>query len=486
MQLLIVLICLLVLVVLALIAAVVIRTLTFKSKQTVVKEQVSYPIEKDEAAGRLAESIRIKTIFDVDLSLVDYATFRKFHEFLEKAFPLVHAKLEKKVINEYGLLYIWKGGDPGKKPVLLMAHQDVVPAADQGWKYPPFAGAIGEGYIWGRGTMDDKGSLMATMEAVEFLLKAGYQPSRSIYLSFGFDEEVGGTQGADKIAEYLKSQGTQFEYIIDEGQAVVKGAVPGTAKWVALIGTAEKGFVSLELSAEQAGGHAAAPPPQTAVGIVANAVAKVQNNLFPIRITEAASGMFDYIGPEMPFSMKMIFANKWLFGSVIKKRLMSGAAGASYRTTTAPTMMSGSPRDNVLAQRASAVINFRILQGDSIQSVTSRVKRLIADPRVSVAPFGPDRTEPSPVASATSPTYGIVDRTIREVLRDVLVTPNLVQGKTDSSHYTGLSDYIYRFVPERLPVEELASLHGYNERVSVNNYAEMITFYIRLLHNSCD
>ncbi len=173
---------------------------------------------------------------------MDYCTFRGLHEFLQKSFPLVHAKLEKKVINEYGLLFTWKGSDTAKKPVLLMAHQDVVPASDENWKYPPFSGAIEEGYIWGRGTLDDKGSLLAIMEALEFLLKAGYQPSRSIYVASGFDEEVGGHEGAGKIAEYLRAQGVQFEYVLDEGQLAVQGAIPGISDWVALVGIAEKGY----------------------------------------------------------------------------------------------------------------------------------------------------------------------------------------------------------------------------------------------------
>jgi carboxypeptidase PM20D1 len=425
-------------------------------------------------------------VSNVDRSLVDYSTFRGLHEFLQRSFPLVHAKLEKKVINEYGLLFTWKGSDAARKPVLLMAHQDVVPAAEENWKYPAFSGAIEEGYIWGRGTLDDKGSLLAILEALEFLLKGGYQPSRSIYIASGFDEEVGGHEGAGKIAEYLKAQGMQFEYILDEGQLAVKGVMPGISAWIALVGIAEKGYISLELSTEQRGGHSASPPPQTTVGILATAVAKVQNNLFPLRLTSAATGLFKYLGPEMRFPMKMIYANLWLFGSLIKKSMSAGATAASLRTTTAPTMFNGSPQDNVLPMRASAVINFRILHGDSIQSVTDRVAKLIADPRVKITPLGHDNTEPSPVSRLDSPAYSVVNRTIREVMGDALVTPTLVQGKTDSIHYRELTESSYRFVPERVPGMELGSLHGFNERVSVNNYAEMISFYIRLLHNSCD
>ena len=473
--------------ILAVIATVVIRTATFKSRQLTVGEIISYPVDADAAAGRLAGSIRFKSVSNPDRSLVDYAAFRGLHEFLEGAFPLVHARLEKKVINEYGLLYAWKGSDAGKKPVLLMAHHDVVPASDENWKHPPFAGIIEDGYIWGRGTMDDKGSLLAILEALEFLLKSGYQPSRSIYLASGFDEEVGGHEGAGKIAEYLRAQGIKFEYVLDEGQAAVRGVVPGLKDWIAFVGIAEKGFISLELSTEQKGGHSMAPPPQTTVGILSAAIVKLQDNLFPIRMTEAASGWFKYLGPEMGMPMKMFFANMWLFGSLVKKRLFAAAAtAASFRTTTAPTMFSGSPQDNILPMRATAVVNFRILQGDSIKGVIERVTRLIADPRVKIAPLGVNNSEPSPVSSLSSRSYGILNRTVREVLGDVLVTPSLVQGKTDSIKFADLAECCYRFVPERLPAEEISTLHGFNERVSVSNYAEMISFYIRLLYNSCD
>ena len=471
--------------VLALIVTVIARAAAFKSKQLPVREKISYAIEADAAARRLAEAIRFKTVSNADKSKVDFSTFRAFHEFLQKSYPLVHAKLEKQLINEQNLLYTWKGIDADKKPVLLMAHQDVVPAFDQNWKHPPFSGAIEDGYIWGRGTLDDKGSVLAILEAAEFLLQSGYQPSRSICLAFGIDEEVGGHEGAHKIAEYLKLKGMQFEFILDEGQVAVKGAVAGIPGWIALIGIAEKGYISLELSAEQIGGHSAAPPPQTSVGILANAVARVQNNLFPLRLTRAASGLFEYLGPEMRGAMKMIYANTWLFGNMIKNTMAKTPSAASLRTTTAPTMFSGSPQDNVLPMKATAVINFRILQGDSIKSVTDRVTRLVGDPRVKITPLGQDNTEPSPVSPVDNEPYKIIDRTIREVMGDILVIPTLVQGKTDSIHYRGLSENCYRFIPARVPAVELGSLHGFNERISVSNYVEMIEFYIRLLQNAC-
>lgn len=475
------------LVIVSLLIIIVVRAFNFKSKQLAVSDKIAYPVNTEGAVARLSEAVRFQTVSHIDKSRMDFKEFSRFHEYLEKSFPLIFSRLEKKVINGYNLLFIWKGSDPQKKPVLLLAHQDVVPASGEGWKYPPFSGEIVDGYVWGRGTLDDKGCLLSIMEAIEFLLSEGYRPSSSIFLASGFDEEVGGIEGAGKIAAYLRSENIHFEYIIDEGLVITRGAVPGVNDWVALIGIAEKGYVSLELSAEQKGGHAANPPPQTSVGIIAAAIDKLQKNPFPVRMTSPAAALFKYLGPEMPFASRLVFANMWLFGSMVKKRMAAmQTTSASVRTTIAPTMFRGSPQDNILPTVAAAVVNFRILQGESIQSVIQRVKTVINDPRIMIRPLPNNLFDPSPVASDSSPAYGIINRTIREVTGKTLVTPALVQGRTDSIYYIDLAPCCYRFVPARVPIEEISAPHGVNERVAVDNYAEMINFYIRLLHNSCD
>jgi carboxypeptidase PM20D1 len=468
-----------------LIAAVAVKTLTFASKQIAVSGKVTYPVDADQAAKRLSGSIQFKTTFDEDVSKVDYAPFAKLQEYLANSYPLVESRLEKKVINNYGLLYIWKGSDPTKKPILLLAHQDVVPAAAEGWKYDPFSGTIADGYIWGRGTLDDKCTLLGILEAVEFLLKDNYQPSRSVYLAFGFDEEVTGMNGAGKIAAYLKAQGTNFEFITDEGELIISGAVPGISAPVALIGTAEKGFLSLELSAESEGGHSSMPPRETGIGIISEAIVKLQKNPFPSHMSGPSGDMLEVLGPEMRFPYNMIFANMWLLGPVVEDQLASSPeTDATIRTTTAPTMLMGSDRENVLPKRATAVINFRLMPGDSSESVIKRVKTVINDPRVSVKIYGGGATEASPVSSTKSASYQAFAKTIRQVFPDALVAPALVNSASDSSRYIGLSDNIYRFLPQRLTVKDLKMLHGDNERISISNYTEFITFYIQLVRNS--
>lgn len=469
-----------------LVGAVAIKTATFTTKQLPAPTKVTYPVDADGAARRLSAAIQFKTIFNEDAAKVDYGTFAELQKYLEKSYPLAYSQLDRKVINDYGLLFIWKGSDPSLKPVLLLAHQDVVPAAEEGWKYPPFSGTVAEGYIWGRGSLDDKCTLLGMLEGIEYLLKDGFKPVRSLYLASGFDEEVSGKQGAGMIAASLKSQGIEFEYINDEGEIVITGAVPGISAPVALIGIAEKGAMSLELSAESEGGHASMPPHQTTVGIVAAAVDKLEKNPFPARMSGPTGEMFDYLGPDMKFPFNMIFANMWLLGRVVEDQLSSSpATDATLRTTTAPTMSQGSQRPNVLPARATAVVNLRLMPGDSIDSVVQRVKTVINDPRVSVKIYGQGGNEASPVSSTTSWAFKTMNKTIRQIFPEALVCPALVNSASDSSHYIGLSPSILRFLPQRFVSKDLVLLHGTNERISLSNYAEMINFYIQLVRNSC-
>lgn len=475
----------LVLLIVILLAIIVIRTAGFKSKQVHVSPVAGYPINMDIAAGRLGHAIGFKTVSNLDQSQVDYQEFTLFHEFLEKSFPLVYSSLKKQMFNKYALLYSWPGSDPTKKPILLLAHHDVVPALDEGWEHPPYSGVFAGGYIWGRGSLDNKASLMGIMEALEYLLHEGFKPSRTIYLASGFDEEVGGREGAARIAAYFKEQGIQFEYVLDEGMVATNGVVPGVPGWVALIGAAEKGYLTLELTAETRGGHSSNPPRETSVAILAAAINRLQAHPFPARMTAPVAGLFEYLGPQMKWLNKMIFANTWLLGPVVRAKMAAGeTTAASVRTTIAPTMFEGSRQDNILPPLAKASINFRILQGESISSVTERVKAVINDPRVKITPVTGSSFEPSPVSPISGPCFEMLAKTIREVMPDALAAPMVVLGRTDCTYFTGLSDCCYRFVPQRIPAAEMAAIHGTNERVSMDNYREMISFYIRLMQNS--
>lgn len=472
--------------VIVLLAAVIaIRTATFTSKQLPAGAKVSYPVDIDQAAERLSGAIKFQTLFNEDITKVDYQPFAKQQEYIDNTYPLVHSTLEKKVINNYGLLYTWKGSDPQKKPILLLAHQDVVPAPDEGWKYPPFSGTIADGYIWGRGTLDDKCTLLSMLESIEYLLKDGFQPSRTIMLASGFDEEVTGMEGAGKIATYLKGQGQQFEYITDEGSLIISGAIPGIKAPVALIDTAQKGYVNLRLAAESEGGHSSMPPPQTASGIIAAAVDRLQKNPFPAKLAGVAAQMFEYLGPEMSPLYKTLFANVWLLRPVLEGQLSaSNSTNAMLRTTTAPTMLQGSDRPNVLPTQATAVANFRIIPGETIDSVTKRVNAVINDPRVKVTVL-PGSNEPSPVTGMDSWAFTTYSQTVHEVFPEAVIAPSLSVAGSDAVHYIGLSPNTLLFLPQRLDTQGLEMLHGTNEKISLSNYGEMISFYIQLIKNSC-
>jgi carboxypeptidase PM20D1 len=465
-------------------AVIAIRTMTFTSKQLPAGSKVDYKIDNNAAAQRLSGSIQFKTVFNEDKSKVDYGPFAKQQEYLAKTFPLVYSTLDVKVINDYGLLYTWKGSDSSKKPILLLAHQDVVPASDEGWKYPPFSGAIADGYIWGRGTLDDKSTLLSMLEAIDYLIQQGYQPSRTVCLASGFDEEITGKEGAGKIAQYLKDNGKDFEMITDEGFLLISGAVPGIKGPVALVGTAEKGYLNLELAAESQGGHSSMPPRQTTAGIVAAAVDKLEKNPFPAKLTGGPAGqMFEYLGPEMSTLYKTIFANTWLLDGVIQGILSaSPSTDATLRTTTAPTMLKGSDRENVLPKRSWAVVNFRLFPGETIESVKQRVIKVIDDPRVTVKVYG-EGNEASPVSGTDTNAFKTFSRTIRDVFPEAVIAPGMTNSASDATRYIGLSPNILRFLPQRFTDEELVLLHGTNERITVDNYGEMIDFYIQLIKN---
>jgi carboxypeptidase PM20D1 len=445
------------------------------------------PVASDRAAANLSRALQIQTISFQDPAQVDAGAFKAFHTFLEQTFPLIHKNLTREVVNNLGLLYTWKGSDPAAKPIIFLAHQDVVPIAPgtmQDWTYPPFEGRIADGFIWGRGSMDCKGFLMAVMEAVEGLLAQGYQPRRTVYLCFGQDEEVGGELGAVKIAAVLKSRGVFAEYIIDEGGMIVDGKIMGIAKPLAMVGIAEKGYVTLELKVKSPGGHSSMPPRESAIGILAAAIERLEKHPFPARISTVPEMTLVNLAPELPPALKMAIKNRWLFGGLIKKELLKNAATAAMlRTTTAPTIIAAGSKENVLPQEAKAAVNFRLLPGDGIDYVVARVTKIIDDPRVTVTPIG-ERREASKISATKSEGYQVLQRTIAELFPEVAITPFLVLGGTDERHYDEISDSLYRFAPLRTAQEDQERAHGTNERVSLDNYQELIKFYTQMVKNS--
>lgn len=462
-----------------------VKTVLFHSRQIPIAAVPPIDIE-DAVIQRLTRAIQIPTISQTDR--IDTSAFLQLDTLIQQAFPRVNSLLEKNYINRFSLIFKWQGKNPNLTPVLLIGHMDVVPIEDSTkWEVPPFSGAVQNGYVWGRGTLDDKVTVWSVLESVEQLLKEDYAPERTIYLAFGHDEEISGLNGARSIANWFKAQSIHFEYVLDEGGIILEKALPGLAPPLAMIGIAEKGYTTLKLTvALKNGGHSSMPPKQTAIGILSDAITKLEAHPFPAKIDGAARGLLQTVGPEMPLHFKIVFANMWLTEGLLKWQLSQApTSSAMIRTTTAPTIMHAGVKDNVLPSTAEAKVNFRILPGETVETVMDHVRRTIADERVRVAQDNASFGEnPSPVSGITTFGYSVLQKSIREVFQQAVVAPSLVIGATDSRHYSEVSDHIYRFLPIQLVNEDLSRIHGHNERVSIANYKNSIRFYRQLILNS--
>jgi carboxypeptidase PM20D1 len=472
---------------LALVTILLVNTFRTKSKQMLGVPLAPTISISDSAVSHLAEAIRYRTVSYTDVSLMDSTQFEKFLAFVQKTYPLTHA-LKHERVGGFSLLFEWPGKNTTVTPAMLMGHYDVVPVVqgtEKMWKNQPFAGKISEGFVYGRGSLDDKSTVIGILEAIEHLLKQGYQPERTFYIAFGHDEEVSGRNGAKNIVKLLENRKIELEYIIDEGGTIKIDGISGLNKPLALVGIAEKGYTSLKLTALGDGGHSSMPPAQTSIGMLAEAVSKLQQNPFPTSLGVATQSMFDYIGPEMAFGQKLAMSNRWLFGSIIQKSLIKSNSGAaSIRTTTAPTMINAGIKDNVLPIEATAVINFRILPSDSIKGVLDYVKKTIDNERITVETLKEFDSEPSPIADTASTGFRVLHRTIKSCFPDVTVSPYLVLAATDCRFYRNVCKNSFRFMPVRMNEEDLKRPHGTNERISTDDFKNVVKFYVNLVKNT--
>lgn len=476
--------------VLLLAGAVGVNTLRKGSRQWQVEPLPPVAINTDAVAQRLAQAVRLKTVSSHDDAQLNADQFRALHALLEKQFPLVHTKLKREVVGGLSLLYTWEGKDPKAKAIALLAHQDVVPIApgtEGHWAQEPFSGVVKDGFVWGRGAWDDKGNLLSQLEAVEMLLAQGYQPPRTIYLAYGADEEVSGYRGAAKMAALLKERGVQLDFVLDEGLLVLDGVMPGLAQPAALIGVAEKGYMSVNIGVTATPGHSSMPPKKgsSAIAMMSAALSNLENNQMPGGIQGIAGEMFDTLAPHMQGFSRVALSNLWLFGPVVQKQLENaGSTNAMLRTTTALTIVNAGNKDNVLPGRADATVNFRILPGDTkagvLEHVHAQVAKAAPENQFKIVPADGAK-EASKVAPTGSAQYQVLGRTIREVFPDALVAPGLMVAATDSIHYEGISDHIFKFSPIRAKGEDLPRFHGTNERLAIKDYADAIRFYHRLM-----
>ena len=474
---------------LLLMAALAINTLRQGSRQIDVPAAAVLALDEAGLADRLAGALRFATIAALDQPDAGAAEFRKLHDYLQQRFPQVHGTLKRELVGDYSLLFTWPGTDSAAKPVLLLAHQDVVPIApgtQAQWQAAPFGGEIKGGYVWGRGAWDNKANLIAQLQAAELLLASGFKPRQTIYLAFGHDEEVGGLRGALEIAKLLQARGVSLEFVIDEGLLITEGIMPGLAAPAALIGIAEKGYLSVVIKVAATPGHASIPPPKgtSAIGMMSAALRRLDDEQLPAGIRGVAREMFETLAPEMSGFQRVALSNLWLFGPVVQAQLEKGAAtNAMLRTTTALTIFNAGNKDNVLPGMAEATVNFRMLPGDTREAMLAHVKDKAGAGRFELMAL-PGSAEASPVSPTQSTSYQLINRTVRSLFPGVVVAPGLMIGGTDSRHFAAISDHIYRFSPVRAKSEDLARFHGTNERIATANLVELVRFYHQLLRGT--
>jgi carboxypeptidase PM20D1 len=456
------------------------------SRQVDVPALALIAVDEKAAGESLAAAVRAKTVSSATDAALNADQFEALHAHLQARYPKLHAALKREVVAGLSLLYTWAGSDPAARPILLMAHQDVVPVApgtETDWQAEPFAGTIRDGFVWGRGAWDNKANLVSQMEAIEMLVASGFKPKRTVYLAFGADEEVGGLRGAKVIAKLLAAAQVKLDFVIDEGLLITEGVLPGLKAPAAIVGIAEKGYMSVALGVPATPGHSSMPPPPgtSAIAVMSAALSRLENKQFPPRIQGVAREMFETVAPEMSGFGRVALSNLWLFGPVVRKQLEAGAStSAMLHTTTALTIVHAGNKENVLPGRAEATVNFRLLPGDTRDSVMAHVKQTVANERVELKML-PGATEPSKVAPTDSASYRLVERTVRELFPGTIVAPGLMIGGTDSQHVELVADHIYKFSPVRARAEDLPRFHGTNERISTANLAELIRFYHRLV-----
>jgi carboxypeptidase PM20D1 len=469
----------------ALIAVILLTTIvlvnTFRNKAWPIypSDAVQQPLP-DSAIGHMSEAIRIRTISFSDSSAVDTIAFRSFNSFIERAYPLITQKLEKTFIKEFSLVLEWKGTNPSLAPIILMSHYDVVPvetAVNDQWTVPPFSGHVTDTCIWGRGAVDDKFGVISILEGTEAMLRKGFIPERTIYICFGHDEEVSG-QGANETVKYLEQKNIRAEMVLDEGGQLSESRIKDVRRPIAVIGVAEKGYASFALSVVKEGGHSSMPPKETAIDILNKALYKLRKKKIPGQLTPQLKEFLQRVGPSSDnFVNRMAASNLWLFQSIVKNKLASEPEGdAMMHTTIVPTIIEGGIKDNVIPTEAKAIINSRILTGETAETVEEYIRNTIDDDRVKIKQVGKYNSDPSSSTSTASAAFRRVESALYRVVPRVLPAPYQGIGATDSRYYRRISEGVVNF----MPMTDAKGYHGINERLPIADLQRGINF-IRII-----
>lgn len=439
--------------------------------------------ENREAITKLQKAITFKTVSNLDTTLVDWNEFERFHAYLKQAFPLSSKMLQIPSDSPHNLIYCLPGIDKSAEPGLLTAHQDVVSAQPSQWKHDPFKGEEAEGYIWGRGSFDCKLQLIAILQAFEEMLNCGTKPQRTWYAAFGCDEEVnGGESGATLIARQFKRMGLKFSLVLDEGGAVAERYIKGIDRPIAVVGVAEKGYLDAELSCSQEAGHSSTPSFPTALGKIAEAVVRIEKKKHKAVFTQPVMKMLENIGKEAPFPFAFLFLNLWLTKPLLKASFAKNPTlNAILRTTSVPTVIQASDKNNVIALQATAVVNSRLLSVDDEKSTVKWIQDTIRDKDINVQVMRYNK--PSKESPVEGQAYEAVKASIKKCFPEAIVSSYLMLGATDARKYQDLAQYIYRFTPAQMDKTEISRMHGPDERMSKENISTAVSFFKVLMEN---
>jgi carboxypeptidase PM20D1 len=469
--------------VMGLLVVMVFNTVMVTSRQKTFAPVALPAVDVPRLTRALSQAVAARTVSHQDPADNDWSQWDLLHAHLQLQFPRTFATLQRENVAQRSLLFTWLGTNPALPPLVLMAHQDVVPVEDKTlpqWEHPPFSGAVVDGMVWGRGTLDDKVGLITTLTAVELLLEQGFRPTRTVILAFGHDEESQ-SQGATAMAALLKARGVTPWLVMDEGLVTTVGMMPGVSRPVAMVGVAQKGYATVELKVTSQGGHSSMPPAATPVGILGRAVAALELHQMPARAGGVAHEMLEWVTADVPLHLRLVFANLWLLRPVVRQLLLRKPQSAAVlRTTTAPTMLEASPKENILPSSARAVVNFRLIPGDTVQDVLAHIATTVGDPRVEVNVL-PGAHESKQPTSTQSAQFSAVHQAIGEVDPDVLVAPGLVTGATDARQFLGHAQAILLYRPVRLTQPDVARIHGVNERIVVADLERCVRFEVRLI-----
>ena len=444
------------------------------------REEIS--VDGEGAVRRLAQLVRIPTVSNYDEAKVDEAPFETFRETLKELYPAVHEACPPVLCQgegrTTGLLFRWKG-ESSAGPTVLMAHYDVVPVEEARWKHPPFCGEVFDGELWGRGTLDTKITLLGVMEAAESLIKQGFVPKRDIYFAFGGDEEVFG-HGAKDIIAYLQQQGVKPAFVLDEGGAVVDGVFPGLTRPLAVVGIGEKGMMDVTLTAKSEGGHASHPTRPSAVGSMARAVARLEAKPMKAHLTKPVREFLRVVAPHTPFGLRLVLANLWCFGGLLcaLAEKLGGEINAMMRTTFAFTMAQGSKQINVMPNEATAGVNVRLINADTPDSVQAYMQQVAGGENVTVTVR--DAQQASPYASTEGEHWNKLAKAVAHTWQGCLVSPYLMIACSDSRHYAGFCEDVYKFSAMHLSAQQRGLIHNDDERIPVAEVAKTVEFFTRL------